>query len=197
MESNEVSQKQPKKTDCCSNNTPESTEQIEAAKVAPSEKSGAQNDQLQTQLDACMVECNEWKNKFVQVSADMQNYKRRIQKEQSMWMRRAQEDVLAKLLNIVDDFDRALAEHEKQERTPELDAWLEGFELIGKSLYKFLSSMQVVEIAQMETFDPTLHEAIAQIDVADADEGAIVDVVQKGFMFGDEVLRPAKVTVAK
>ncbi|MEX0849156.1 MAG: nucleotide exchange factor GrpE [Candidatus Dependentiae bacterium] len=155
------------------------------------------NEELQAQLDACKVESHEWKNKFMLISADMQNYKRRIEKEQSMWTRRAQEDILVKLLAIVDDFDRALAEHKKQEKTPELDAWLKGFEMIGKGLYKFLGTMHVSEIEQMQAFDPMLHEAIAQVDMPDVTSGDIVDVVQKGFMFGDEVLRPAKVTVAK
>ncbi len=193
MEADKMNQKQPDNKDIDIQDEGVQNQQD----AATLEAKNADNNKLQGQLDACKIECEQWKDKFVQVSADMQNYKRRVEKEQSMWTRRAQEDVLIKLLTIVDDFDRALAEHEKHERTPELDTWLEGFELIGKGLYKFLGNMNVVEIKQMKTFDPTLHEAIAQVDMPDKSEGDIVDVVQKGFMFGDEVLRPAKVTVAK
>ncbi len=193
MEPDQINQEQPDNKGIDIQNKDGQNQQDDATLEAKN----ADNDKLQGQLDACQVECEQWKSKFVQVSADMQNYKRRVEKEQSMWARRAQEDVLVKLLTIVDDFDRALAEHEKHERTPELDSWLEGFELIGKGLYKFLGNMNVVEIKQMQDFDPTLHEAIAQVDMPDKSEGDIVDVVQKGFMFGDEVLRPAKVTVAK
>jgi molecular chaperone GrpE len=198
MESNNNSPEINEKATCHPKNNMqnESAEFQEATSEAEIEQN-EQNEDLQIQLDACKVESNEWKNKFMLVSADMQNYKRRIEKEQSMWTRRAQEDVLVKLLAIVDDFDRALAEHEKQEKTPELDAWLKGFEMIGEGLYKFLKNMHVTQIEQMQIFDPMLHEAIAQVEAPDVASGDIVDVVQKGFMFGDEVLRPAKVTVAK
>lgn len=154
-------------------------------------------DELRSSLDVCKQNCQEWKDKYVHVSADLQNYKRRIEKEQALWIDRAQGDVLVRLLSIVDDFDRALSEHYNRERTPELDQWLKGFELIGKELYKCLQDMQVTEIKDTIYFDPTLHEAIVQVEDAQRSSGEIVDVIQKGFMFKDRVLRPAKVTVAK
>ena len=154
-------------------------------------------DKLKSSLEACEVACNEWQDKYMHVSADLQNFKRRVEKEQVAWARQAKAEVLLNLLAIVDDFDRALSEHSKREHTADLDNWFEGFELIGKSLYKFLHQMDVIEIDQMSTFDPNLHEAIAQVDSDQHTSGNIVDVVQKGFMFNGEVLRPAKVTVAK
>jgi molecular chaperone GrpE len=154
-------------------------------------------DELRSSLDVCKQSCQEWKDKYVHVSADLQNYKRRIEKEQAAWIDRAQGEVLVRLLSIVDDFDRALSEHYNRERTPDLDQWLKGFELIGKELYKFLQDMQVTEIKDTIYFDPTLHEAIVQVEDAQRSSGEIVDVIQKGFMFKDRVLRPAKVTVAK
>lgn len=154
-------------------------------------------DELQARLATSEASCNEWKDKYIHVSADLQNYKRRVEKEQITWIQRAQADMLLPLLTIVDDFDRALSEHHNRERTSELDQWLKGFELIGKELYKFLHSMGVTEIKDTVYFDPNLHEAIVQIESEQHNSGDIVDVLQKGFMIKDHVLRPAKVTVAK
>lgn len=154
-------------------------------------------DELRSSLDVCKQNCQEWKDKYLHVAADLQNYKRRIEKEQALWIDRAQGDLLLRLLAIVDDFDRALSEHHNRERTPELDQWLKGFELIGKGLYKLLQELQVTEIKDTIYFDPTLHEAIVQVEDAQRSSGEIVDVIQKGFMFKERVLRPAKVTVAK
>jgi len=119
-----------------------------------------------------------------------------MEKEQLAWTRRAQEGILVQLLPIVDDFDRALNEHKKH-ADQELSAWMVGFEMISKELYKFLKSVHVTEILANAAFDPMLHEAIAQVESSDVASGDIVEVVQKGYMLGDEVLRPAKVVVAR
>lgn len=158
---------------------------------------GQTENELQARLEACQTVCNEWKDKYIHVSADLQNYKRRIEKEQALWIARAQSDLLLPLLTIVDDFDRALAEHYSREKTAELDQWLKGFELIGKELYKFLHAVGVTEIKDTIYFDPNLHEAIVQVESDKHNSGDIVDVIQKGFMLKDQVLRAAKVTVAK
>jgi molecular chaperone GrpE len=158
---------------------------------------GQTENELQARLDACQAACNEWKDKYIHVSADLQNYKRRVEKEQTIWIARAQMDMLLPLLTIVDDFDRALCEHHSREKTVELDQWLKGFELIGKELYKYLHAMGVSEIKETVYFDPNLHEAIVQVESDKHNSGDIVDVLQKGFMLKDQVLRPAKVTVAK
>lgn len=154
-------------------------------------------NELKESLQSCKQDCHEWKDKYIHVSADLQNYKRRTEQQQALWGMRAQADVLLQLLPIVDDFDRALSEHYNRERTPELDEWLKGFELIGKSLYKFLQDAGVAEIKEIIYFDPYIHEAIVQVESDKHTSGEIVDVIQKGYMFKDQVLRPAKVTVAK
>lgn len=173
--------------------------QLHASESDQLSEQSAQEDQLvpKSELQACEVARTEWKNKYEHVFADWQNYKRRIEKEQATWIRSAQAEMLNKLLVIVDDFDRALQEHQKRGHTGELDAWLKGFELIGKSLYKFLHDAGVTEIQEVHSFDPTLHEAIAQVKSDTHASGDIVDVLQKGFMFKGQVLRPAKVTVAQ
>lgn len=148
-------------------------------------------------IDACKKELAEVQEKFMHVSADLANFKRRVEKERMMWIRNAQKEVLYDILSIVDDFDRAVIEHQKKERTPELETWLSGFEMIHNSLYEFLKKHGVTPIDNMKQFNPELHEAIAQVDSSEHTSGDIVELMQKGFMFHDQLLRPAKVVVAK
>ncbi len=177
--------------------TPIEAQEVQAEAQGEQQAAAEQSDEAQEQLVQCQAELRDWKDKFMHVSADLQNFKRRIEKERATWILRAQEDVLIKLLAIVDDFDRALSEHQRSERTPEFDAWLKGFELIGASLYKFLAQVGVKPIEEVATFDPQLHEAIVQVEDPEQTSDTIIDVVLKGYMFHDQVLRPAKVTVAK
>jgi len=142
-------------------------------------------------------EIEQWKTLCLRAAADLENYKRRVEKDQALWYKQAQERVLLDLLKVVDDFDRAQEERQDQEPSEELKGWFEGFELIYKSFQKMLQQYDVDEIEQMTQFDPHLHEAVVQVDSPDHESGQIVEVLQKGYMFKDDVLRPAKVTVAK
>jgi molecular chaperone GrpE len=165
--------------------------------IDSSEQIDARTEPTQTEVDTSRAQADLWQQRYVQVSADMQNYKRRMEKEQLTWTRRAQENLLLPLLSIVDDFDRALAEHKKQPEEQNAAAWIVGFEMISKELCKFLKQAQVTPMEHTTLFDPELHEAIAQVESANVAPGDIVDIVQKGYMIGDHVLRPAKVTVAR
>lgn len=140
--------------------------------------------------------CSDWKSQYLRVHADLQNFQRRVSKEQIQWTASAEKRILERVLNIVDDVDRALAEGRKLDIGDHQRQWLDGFEMIAKSLYDLLQAHQVTETSHMHTFDPALHEAIAQIDSPDHESGQIIEVLQKGFMFKDSVLRPARVTVA-
>ena len=141
------------------------------------------------QLADCQTQVNEWKDRALRTAADYENFKKRSEKERLMWISSAQSSVLLDLISIVDDFDRAFAAHANESR--------EGFELIYKSLQKILQKYGVQEIKELEHFDPAKHEAIMQVESADHKQGDIVQVLEKGYLFKGEVLRPAKVSVAK
>lgn len=157
-------------------------------------------DEGQEALAACQQEVVLWKDKFLRANADFKNFKQRVEKEQVQWIRSGQALLLADFLAIVDDIDRALFEYkkyQKEEQSLKADAWIEGFELISKSLYNVLEKYGVTEITDLAEFNPEFHEALVQIDSPDYSSGEIVEVLQKGFKFKDEILRPAKVSVAK
>lgn len=150
------------------------------------------------QLTSCQTELTEWKNRFVRLSADFDNYKRRIDLDRSRWASQAQEEVIRKFLPILDDCDRANAEYGKQrEKDAALDAWLAGFDLIVGALRKALTSSGVQEITQVKTFDPVLHEAVMHVESTEHASGDIVAVLQKGYLLHGNLLQPARVSVAK
>lgn len=142
------------------------------------------------ELKECQTQRDEWKDRCLRTVADFENFKRRVEKEKMMWIASAQSSIIQDLLSIVDDFDRAFAQEQNTANT-------QGFALIYKAFAKLLEKYGVQEIKDLTHFDPTYHEAIMQVESSDHKPGDIVQVLQKGYTFKGEVLRPAKVSVAK
>lgn len=134
---------------------------------------------------------------LARLTADFQNYKKRVEKDRTLWMDRSSMDLLLPLLAVVDDFDRALQDAQKNEDQEKFQEWIKGFAMIRKALYDFLAQQKVVVIEQVQTFDPLLHEAVMQLESSDHESGDIVQVLQTGYLYKDQVLRTAKVSVAK
>ena len=148
------------------------------------------------QLDGCQKELADWKDKYLHLSADFQNHKKRLKKEQASLTQLIKADMLREILLIVDNFERAMEAGTKEEEQS-IEVWLKGFELIAKDLYKFLEKQGVKEIESIEPFDPERHEAVMQVESESHEPGAVVIVLQKGYLLNNHVLRPAKVSVAK
>jgi len=151
---------------------------------------------LQDQLDQCRQEVEEWRERYARAGADLENYRKRAAKDMAVCTVLAQSRLFGELLPIVDNFDRALAQ-EADGAPGELRAWCDGVRMIRESLAKLLQSHGVKEMDTYEIFDPCYHEAVAQVESDEHESGAIVEVVQKGYLFDGNVLRPAQVTVAK
>jgi molecular chaperone GrpE len=141
--------------------------------------------------------CESWHNKYLHLAADYQNYQKRTEKDRMLWIGQAQQELLLRIIKIVDDFDRAIGQQNQQLNSQDLQAWLEGFEMIGKSLHKLLEQYGVKKITDYSSFDPEWHEAVAQIESPDHQTGMIVEVFEPAYMINETILRPAKVTVAK
>lgn len=138
-------------------------------------------------------ELDEQKDKYIRLYSEFDNFRRRTAKEKLELIQSANEQLLQKLLPVADDFDRA----EKSFKDKN-DKELEGFFLIANKFRKTLeqSGVKVMEINAQTEFNPDLHEAITQIPVPDASQkGKIVDVVEKGYLLNDKVIRFAKVVV--
>lgn len=138
-------------------------------------------------------ELDEQKDKYIRLYSEFDNFRRRTAKEKLELIQSANEQLLNKLLPVADDFDRA----EKSFKDKN-DKELEGFFLISNKFRKTLeqSGVKVMEINAQTEFNPDFHEAITQIPVPDAaQKGKIVDVVEKGYLLNDKVIRFAKVVV--
>lgn len=157
------------------------------ANTATSQQEPEETNTLeQSELDTCKASLADWQSKYAHLAADFENYKKRMAKEQSSFAMHAQARLLSNLLSIIDDFDRAMAH--------EIDK--DGISMIHKELAAFVKKAGVVEMTY-DLFDPERHEALMQVESPDHQEGQIVQVLEKGYMLGDRVLRPAKVSVSK
>ncbi len=148
--------------------------------------------EVYAELEQCKLDVALWQDKTARAFADFENYKKRMEREQMQWMQTAQANILKDLLTVVDNFDRALSA--KNDTTADMYV---GIEMIYKSVMQLLQKYGVHEFTDYTTFDPELHEALMDTQSADHTTGQIVQVLEKGFMIKDKVLRPAKVMIAK
>jgi molecular chaperone GrpE len=130
-------------------------------------------------------------DRLLRLAADFENYKKRAARERQEYVQLANERLVAELLPILDDLERALSAAEQHE-----EAQLEdGVRLVHRSLANLLERYGVTSIEAEGKFDPHVHEALLS-QPSEAEEGSVIDVVQKGYKLGDRVVRPARVVVA-
>ena len=125
------------------------------------------------------------------VAADFDNYRKRTARDQEALVARAHERLVKELLPVLDDLERALDAAAKHEEV-ELE---EGVRLVHRELSHVLAQEGLVAIESDGRFDPHEHEALLT-QPSEAEEGAILEVIQKGYRLGDRVLRPARVVVS-
>lgn len=126
--------------------------------------------------------------------ADFKNYKQRIEKSRFQDRVLAQEETVLKLLPILDNFERAL-DYKKDSQD---DNYAQGVAMIYRQLRSTLEEIGLKEIKALgEQFDPEFHEAVERVDDCEAKNDTVLEVVQKGYVFGSNLLRPALVKVSK
>jgi molecular chaperone GrpE len=126
------------------------------------------------------------------VAADFENYRKRVVRDQASLAARAHERLVKEMLPVLDDLERALsAAEEHQEAKLE-----EGVRLVHRELQEALAKEGLEEIGTNGHFDPHVHEALLS-QPSELDDGAILEVLQKGYRLGDRVLRPARVVVSQ
>ena len=130
-------------------------------------------------------------DRLLRLAADFENYKKRAARERHEYVALANERLIAELIPILDDLERARdAAEEHQEAQLE-----EGVALVHRSLAGLLERHGLSSIETEGRFDPHVHEALLS-QPSDAEEGSVIDVVQKGYRLGDRVVRPARVVIA-
>jgi molecular chaperone GrpE len=130
---------------------------------------------------------------YLRALADYDNYRRRTERERSSAARSGKREIILSLLDVLDGFDRALAH--MSDAPPSI---FEGVEALHR---KFLGLLQAQGVTPMltvgEVFNPEVHDAIGLVESEDVEPGAVAEEVQRGYRWGDEVLRPARVRVAR
>ena len=153
-------------------------------------------EQLANMLAEAQQMVNEERDKYLRLSAEFDNYRKRTLKEKAELIKNGAEKTLTAILPVLDDFERALKNMEASEETK---AMKEGVELIFNKFQKVLGQegLQKIETEGKE-FDTDFHEAIALIPAPSEDlKGKILDCVQTGYMLNDKVIRHSKVAVAQ
>jgi molecular chaperone GrpE len=137
-----------------------------------------------------------WKDKFVRLSAEYENYRKRTFKEKLDLIAAGGEEVMRSMLEVVDDMDRAL---EAMAKTDDVNSIKQGIALIDTKLRNALRGHGLAEIEAIgHELDTDLHEAIARIEATEnAMKGKVMDVVQKGYKLKDKIIRYAKVVVGQ
>jgi molecular chaperone GrpE len=184
-------------------------EDPQVTQEAQAEEGGDEIAALQAERDALF-------NRLQRLAAEFDNFRKRSVREQAAFAERANERLVKELIPILDDLGRALeaaSEHEEaakrpvrdsgpvegargnREVPPASDEVLEGVRLVHRALSDLLTKQGLAEIDTQGKFDPHVHEALLT-QPSDAEEGSVIEVVQKGYKLGDKVLRPARVVVA-
>ena len=145
------------------------------------------------ELVALRKERDEYLDALQRLKADFDNFRKRTAREQESMAVRASEALVKELLPVLDDLERALVAAEQHEEAKLED----GVRLVHRALADVLARAGMAEIETNGAFDPHVHEALLAQPVDGAEPGSVVEVLQKGYLLGDRVLRPARVVVAE
>ncbi|MDW8402559.1 nucleotide exchange factor GrpE [Chloroflexus sp.] len=170
------------------------TEAPNAATVeAPADPAAVISD-LQNRLAQAEAQAAEYKDQWMRAVADYRNFKRRTDTERAELIRNAGAAIILKLLPVLDDFERAIANIPPEiAETP----WWQGTQLIAQKLRTILESEGVKPIEALgQDFDPNLHEAVIY-EEAEGQEGKVIAELQRGYLLHDRVIRPSMVKVGR
>ena len=168
----------------------ERAESSDAARSAEAELTG-----LRQQIEAKQQEAKDNYDRFVRQVAESENLKKRLTREKDDAIRFANEAFVRDLLPVIDNLERAISHAQGESNGNPL---VEGVEMVLKGLADVLNKHGVVQVSALgETFDPSKHEAMAQVESATQDPNTVVEEFHKGYLLRDRLLRPALVSVAK
>ena len=154
-----------------------------------------EHDALKEELTKAQADCKANLDGWQRERAEFSNYKKRIDRDNATLNQTITGSVIKKYLVILDDLELAL---KAKPTSTDGAAWAEGVELISRKLQSILDSEGIERINQNKIpFDPNLHEAISNEEVAGFESGEVIEVVRQGYKLGDRILRPAMVRVAR
>lgn len=174
-------------------------EPVKAPVEEPSEPAVEETEKqpsLEELLAASQKDAEQNKDLYLRARADLENYRKRAQREKEDFGRFANENLIREILPVLDNLERAV-EHVQQEGGGD-EGLLQGVEMTVTMLQKALEQFGATPINSLgETFDPARHEAMGQMETEDYPPNSVAQEMQKGYMLNERLLRPALVMVAK
>lgn len=155
-------------------------------------------EQLKKQLEDAKQKTAQEHDRLLRLSAEFENYKKRMNRQMDDLRKYANETLLKDLLTVVDNLERALTTSREKTGETTTDSLIEGVEMTLNEILKILSRYQVTPIDALgRPFDPVFHEAVMQEETQDQPENTVINEFQKGYMIHDRLLRPSMVVVSK
>ena len=166
----------------------------EAVSPEPNQAGEASTDP-EIRVAELQAEVSKYKDAVLRAAADLDNYRKRVSRERDESIKYANTSFLERLIPILDNFELGL---QAARNAPEASPIMDGLAMVYKQLQDFLANSGVETIdATGQTFDPNLHEALAQEENHEVPEGKVIRQVRKGYRLRDRLLRPANVVVSK
>lgn len=170
------------------------TQEIKEEKIKV-KKEDEEKKKFEEQINSLTTQVNTLKETLLRNQAELQNYKRRQQEETDRILKYKNEDFLKEFLPIIDNFERAI-KMDDNDLSDEVSKFLEGFKIIYSNTLNILAKFEVKEIeASGCEFDPTYHHAVLTEHDETKPAGVVLEVLQKGYIYKDRVIRPAMVKV--
>ncbi|MCI9232992.1 MAG: nucleotide exchange factor GrpE [Bacilli bacterium] len=178
----------------CENEECNCAEEKEDKKIFGKNK---KSNKLEKELEELKEVNKELENKLLVSKADFINYRKRKDEEISRLLKYSGEDMIKDMLSTVDNFERAIA-LDDENLDDELSKFLEGFKMIYCNFVNILEKYEIKAIdGNNKPFDPTYHQAVMTAHVEGMEPGMIIEVLQKGYLYKDRVIRPAMVKVSE
>ena len=147
------------------------------------------------ELEQVRAEAADMKDKLMRLAAEFENYKKRMERDRGFALKYREEQVFKELLPCIDNLERAIEQGRKTGNSADL---LAGVELTYKGLMTALEKFELLPMRSLGSpFDPNIHEALAMEETGEVDANCVVREFEKGYMYKDRLIRPAKVVVAK
>jgi len=154
----------------------------------------SKKNQSEEDLKKLKEECEKINNQYLRLAADFDNYRKRQAAERESLIKFGMEQALKKMIEVADNFERA---EKSLETIEDIEKAKESFTVLAKQFRDSMAKLGLEEInAAGEKFDPNLHEAVMQTQTDEYPEETVIQELQKGYKYGDKVLRPSMVSVA-
>ena len=155
-------------------------------------------EKLKAELGKARQEAHEYKDRYLRLYAETENFKKRMSREVIEQGKYANENLIKETLPVLDNLERAISHSDNAPGGQGGEGLVEGVKMVAKQLYDVLAKFGVTQVESVgKPFDPNKQQAMMHVETAEHEPGTVVDEFQKGYFLNDRILRPAMVTVAK